>query len=271
MKRAAVILLILSIGFIAYLSVKGCVKPCPGSLRKKIICEFSGQTPKEWSETAGGVKTRINTDKNIIALTLDACGSRGDGYDSLLIDYLIENNVAATLFINSRWIDKNPGIFKRLASNPLFEIENHGLEHKPCSVNGKSVYGIEGTKNIAEAVDEIEKNGRKIGLLTRRKPKFYRSGTAYYDEIGVKIAGRLGYEVVGFSILGDRGATYSKEQVKDALLSATPGSIIICHMNHPEKETAEGLIMAIPELKRRGFSFVKLEDHELEPGKEQIK
>jgi peptidoglycan/xylan/chitin deacetylase (PgdA/CDA1 family) len=262
MKKAIVIGLILFLGFIVYLRTKEQPKGVFGSLREKIICEFSNKVHGEWSETAKGVRTRINTDKKIIALTLDACGAKGDGYDALLINYLIENNVVATLFINSRWIDKNPGIFKQLALNPLFEIENHGFQHKPCSVSGKSIYGIQGTKNIGEVIDEIEKNGRKIQLLTGRKPKYYRSGTAYYDEIGVKIAGRLGYKVAGFSILGDRGATYSKERVREALLSVTPGSIVICHMNHPEKETAEGLIAAIPELKRRGFGFVKLEDYE---------
>lgn len=263
MKRTFIFLLILVTGIIAAVSVKDFLKERPVSLREEIIREFGSQIPNEWSETAQGVKTRINTDKFIVALTLDACGSNSDGYDSSLMGYLIKNNIPATLFINSRWIDKNPGIFKQLASNPLFEIENHGLGHKPCSVNGKSVYGIKGTENVAEAFDEIEINSGKIQALTGRKPKFYRSGTAYYDEVGVRIVKRLGYEAAGFSILGDKGATYSKEQVKDAVLSAVPGSIIICHMNHPEKETAEGLIMAIPELRRRGFSFVKLEDNEL--------
>jgi peptidoglycan/xylan/chitin deacetylase (PgdA/CDA1 family) len=39
-----------------------------------------------------------------------------------------------------------------------------------------------------------------------------------------------------------------------------PGSIIICHMNHPEGETFEGLKPAIILLKKRGYKFVKLEE-----------
>lgn len=232
-------------------------------LKQKIIFEFGNQSPVKWAEVVPGVKTRIDTDENVIALTFDACGSKNDGYDSVLINYLVKNNIPATLFINARWIDKNPAIFKQLARNPLFEIANHGFEHKPCSASGKSIYKIQGTRNAGEVVDEIEKNGRKIKALTGRKPKYYRSGTAYYDEVGVKIAERLGYEVAGFSVLGDCGATYSRKQVKNALLSATAGSMIICHMNHPEKETAEGVIEAIPELKKRGFKFVKLSDYSL--------
>jgi hypothetical protein len=34
-------------------------------------------------------------------------------------------------------------------------------------------------------------------------------------------------------------------------------------MNHPEGETGEGLMEAIPELKKRGFGFVKLSEYDL--------
>jgi len=211
-----------------------------------------------------GVKIRLDTyRRKTIALTLDACGFEGDGYDTDLMRYLVQERVPATLFICGRWIDKNPDIFKQLAANRLFEIENHGYRHKPCSVTGQSVYGVKGTTSPGEVFDEIEKNVQKIQQLTGRQPKYYRSGTAYYDEVAVEIAGVLGCQVVGFSVLGDKGATYSAAQVKAAFLTAEPGSIIICHMNHPEKETAEGIIAAVPELKKRGFRFVRLSGYNL--------
>jgi len=49
----------------------------------------------------------------------------------------------------------------------------------------------------------------------------------------------------------------------EALLGAAPGSIVILHMNHPEGETAEGVMAAVPELKNRGFEFVRFGDHPL--------
>jgi peptidoglycan/xylan/chitin deacetylase (PgdA/CDA1 family) len=150
-----------------------------------------------------------------------------------------------------------------LSKNPLFEIENHGWNHKPCSTIGLSVYGIEGTKNVGEIYDEIEMNALKILNLTGRKPKYYRPAAAYCDEICVEIANDLGCQVVNFNARGDAGATYSKKQVKEALFNAPPSSIILMHMNHPESETAEGMIEAIPELKKRGFRFVKLSEYSL--------
>jgi peptidoglycan/xylan/chitin deacetylase (PgdA/CDA1 family) len=134
------------------------------------------------------------------------------------------------------------------------------MNHKPASVNGRSVYGLKGNENPAELVDEVELNAEKIEKLTGRKPLYYRSGTAYYDETAVKIIHELGYKIAGFSVLGDMGATYKKAQVEKALLGAAPGSVVIFHINHPEKETGKGVIAALPKLKARGYKFVKLSD-----------
>mgnify|MGYP001454475173 CR=1 FL=1 len=234
-------------------------------LKNSLITRFSGAPPREWGEKVTGVLTRISGREKAIALTFDACGSpKGMKFDQALIDFLIKEQVQATLFINGRWIEPNRQDFDRLAANPLFEIANHGFSHKPASVNGRSVYGISGTRNAAELIDEIELNARKIEELTGKRPKFYRSGTAYYDDVAVKIAGELGQQVAGFSVLGDAGATYSRDQVKTALLAAKQGDIVIMHFNHPESGTAAGVMAAIPELKKRGYRFVRLSDLELE-------
>ena len=232
-----------------------------GSMITEMEVRYGKCVPAQWGEELDGIVTRFETESKEIALTLDACGSkRGSGCDEELVRFLRQENIPATLFINARWIDANPDLFMDLASDPLFEIGNHGLLHKPCSVNGRSVYGIAGTADIAELVGEIELNGVKIEDLTGIKPSFFRSGTAYYDEVAVQIARDLGYIIAGYSVLGDAGATFSREKVKTALLSSQPGDIILCHMNHPEGDTAEGIIDAVPLLIERGFTFVRLGD-----------
>lgn len=235
------------------------------SLREQLTQEYGGRVPREWGETVQGVFTHMKTRDRVIALTFDACGSgKGKGYDAALFAYLERLRIPATLFVNARWIDANPLTFKVLAANPLFEIANHGLRHRPASVTGKSVYGVNGTGTISELVEEIEGNARKIAMLTGKRPRYYRSGTAYYDEIAVQISRKLEHGVVGFTILGDAGATYRREQVKSALLKATPGDIALLHMNHPESGTAAGVMDAVPELLRRGFRFVTLSEYPLD-------
>ena len=239
--------------------------PGPGQLRKKqIVAAYRDRAPKDWGERVAGVRTRLDTAEPVIALTFDACGGpRGSRVDNALIEYLRKEQIPATLFLSGSWIEANPAVFKALAADPLFEIANHGLAHRPASVNGRSAYGIRGTGSVGELVDEIEKNGRRIEAATGRRPTFYRPGTAFCDEVAVQVAGELGCEVVNYTVLGDAGATWPQEKVRQALLKAEPGAIVILHMNQPRSGTAAGVMDAVPRLRERGFRFVKLSEFPL--------
>lgn len=220
--------------------------------------------PSEWGEFVTGVKTRFETNRKEIALTFDACGGPyGNGFDERLVNFLREERIPATLFINKRWIINNEELFLQLAKDPLFQIENHGTEHLPLSVSGGEAWGIPATTSPEEVYEEIMNNHETVKELTGRKMTLFRSGTAYYDEVAVELAKELGYQVVNFDVLGDAGATFSAEQVKNALLTARPGSIALLHMNQPASGTAEGVVQAIPLLKEKGFEFVLLKDKNL--------
>lgn len=226
---------------------------------KSIIKTYENVEPKEWGEHLNGVVSHIDDKNKEIALTLDACGGEhGSKYDKELIDFLVKENIPATLFINYRWIEANKDIFMNLSKNNNFEIENHGYSHKPLSVNKKSVYNIEGTSNVEDVINEIKLNNDAIYKLTGKKPKYFRSGTAYYDEVAIKIADELGYKIAGFSINGDGGATFSKEEVINEVSKAKAGDIIISHFNQPNGNTYEGLKEALIILREKGYKFVKL-------------
>ncbi len=179
---------------------------------------------------------------------------------------LRSQKIHATLFIGGLWIDAHPDLVKELARDTLFEIENHGLRHRPCSINGQSMYGIRGTENVGQAVDEIELNARKILQTTHRKPLFYRSATATTDEACGRIARVLGEQIIGYDVLsGDAVAGTSAEIIRNNILrNAHNGAIVIMHMNHPEWNGFEALREAIPQLQKMGFTFVKLQNRALE-------
>jgi peptidoglycan/xylan/chitin deacetylase (PgdA/CDA1 family) len=230
--------------------------------RKALIRRYSRKQPTAWGEAVPRVVSRLPTTDRVVALTLDACGGRtGSGYDTALIKTLRRERVSATLFVNARWIEANPRTFQRLAADPLFEIANHGTEHRPLSVSGRSAYGIAGTSSVANVVDEVAVNQQLITKLTGTAPAFFRSGTAYYDDVAVRIVNDLGLQVINFNVLGDAGATYSAPQVADAMLGSKPGSIILAHMNRPNSGTAEGIAAALPKLRKRGFRFVHLSEY----------
>jgi peptidoglycan/xylan/chitin deacetylase (PgdA/CDA1 family) len=235
-------------------------------LKDKSIADYQKKEPAAWGDDLPLIKKRLKTNDKVIALTFDACGIKNDGFDKKLIDVLIETKTPATLFISGLWIEQNQDAFLSLARNDLFDIENHGWRHKPLSVNGKSALGVEGTKSVQEITDEIINNKDIILKLTGKQTRYFRSGTAYYDDIALTIARDLGYEAIGYRIKADvkvRDDEFTNEITK-AFLVVRPGDIILFHMNHPEKRIAPTVKEAILSLKAKGYRFVRLYDYELE-------
>ncbi|MEV7121646.1 polysaccharide deacetylase family protein [Kitasatospora griseola] len=227
--------------------------------REAVLARYAGQRPTRWGTDLPGVVAEVPD--GALALTFDACGgSGGNGYDAALIDTLRRHRVPATLFLNARWIDANPGPFGELAADPLFELGNHGTAHRPLSVTGRSAYGITGTADAAAAYQEVADNAAKLAGLLGQPPRWFRSGTAHYDEVAVRIVGELGERVAGFAVNGDAGATFTADQVARTVAAAPPGSVVISHFNHPDAGTGPGYAQALPRLLDAGRRFVRLSD-----------
>ncbi|MGO4230010.1 polysaccharide deacetylase family protein [Arthrobacter sp. YAF34] len=156
------------------------------------------------------------------------------------------------------WRIANPALALDLAGDPLFELGNHGTSHCPLSVTGQSAYGIPGTRNPGEVYDEIMTNHARLTHLTGRRPRYFRPGTAYLDEVAAAIVHSLGLIPVGFTINGDAGATFPAATVTREISRARAGDIVIAHGNHPGGGTAPGLAHALKAMKDRGETFLPL-------------
>ncbi|WP_159699817.1 polysaccharide deacetylase family protein [Arthrobacter sp. 18067] len=234
-------------------------KPVAVPSRQQILAEFAARHPKEWGLHVTGVVN--NSPSQHVALTFDACGGPGGaGCDNALLRTLRRLNVPATLFINSRWIHANRSLSEELAADPLFELANHGTLHQPLSVNGRSAYGIPGTATAAAAYDELMGNHALLQELTGVAPKFFRPGTAFYDDVAAEMTRRLGMLPVNFTVNGDGGATYSAATVAAEVGRVAAGDIVISHFNRPAAGTAEGYARVLPVLLDRGVSFGRLRD-----------
>jgi peptidoglycan/xylan/chitin deacetylase (PgdA/CDA1 family) len=230
--------------------------------RAEIVTRYAGVAPVAWGLDVPGVVNRLPTQDRVVALTFDACGGgQGSGYDAALIEALQVTRTPATLFLNERWVLAHPEATAELAGQPLFEIANHGTQHRPLSVTGRSAYGITGTADAGEVYDEVFGNRQTLAEATGVTPRIFRSGTAHYDDVAVRIARDLGAAVVNFDVNGDAGATLTPQDVAAALESAAPGSIVLCHMNQPDSGTAQGVAAALPRLAQAGFRCVQLSDY----------
>ncbi|MBU9889448.1 MAG: polysaccharide deacetylase family protein [Candidatus Omnitrophica bacterium] len=233
-------------------------------LREIIAMEFSDETPHEWGAAVSGVKTRLKTEEKVIALGLDACDPEGRRDSLNLLRALELEGVPVTLFVCGDWIDRNAAVFKKIAANPLFEIGNQGLARRPCSVNGRSIGTVPGTRSVEELFAEIEKNARKIEAMTGTLPQYYHAGTGYYDEVAVRIVNALGYDAVGSELRLPEGTALTREEVFEALMSPAAGAIAVLQPLTLGRATSEAVLESVRRLKTKGYKFVKLSDFPLE-------
>lgn len=199
-----------------------------------------------------------------MSLTFDACGSaNGTLVDVALLDTLRREGVPATLFLSERWVRGNPHLTRVLASDPLFQIGNHGTRHVPLSVTGRTADGVAGTASSHEVVEEILRNQQTLADLAGVQPQWFRSGTGHYDDVAIEIATELGFAVAGCTVNADSAPTSTPRQIADALVDAPDGAIVLLHMDRPFGGTGAGLRSAIPRLRERGVRFTHLPQHSL--------
>ncbi|WP_156806869.1 polysaccharide deacetylase family protein [Corynebacterium capitovis] len=204
--------------------------------------------PTQFGMDLPGITRTVPTSPGVrtLALTFDACGGpHGSAVDWKLINVLRRHRVPATLFFNSRWVEANPTPRAELSNDPLFQIESHGATHAPMSVTGRSAYGIPGTSSPSEVIAEIAGASR-----------WFRAGTAHYDDVAVRIIRDRGIRIAGFTTNLDYGGTASPDAVTTNLLGAPDGAIILGHMNQPRGGTAIGVDAALNRL--ANVQFVKL-------------
>lgn len=233
-------------------------------LKEIIVTEFSGQAAHEWGPAVSGVMTHLKTDEKILALGLDTCGFKGEMQEARWPRFFESEKIPVTVFVCGEWIDKNRSLLKALSANPLFEIANQGLQWKPCSINGTSALGLQGTASVEEVFTEIEQNARKIEAVTGILPQFYHSGGGYYDEVAVRIAKALGYEAVGNNLRLPFGKALDKKQILDSLKNPAIGTIAIFQESAFQGAASEGIVEAIRKLRSQGYRFVKLSEYPLE-------
>ncbi|SBW01386.1 Polysaccharide deacetylase [uncultured delta proteobacterium] len=230
---------------------------------RELAEKYRGRAPVQWGEHFPGIIDSLppsgdaqNPASRTLALTFDACEG---GTDTRIIALLREHKIPATIFATNIWLRRNQTVAHDLAADPLFTLACHGKRHKPASVNGRTAYGIAGTKSIPALVEEVEDNARAIAAVTGKRPRWYRSGTAHYDDVAVAVIFDLGLAVAGYALSADQGASLPAREVARNLLRAPDRAIVLMHLNHPESGTYQGLATALPTLLEKGVRFVGLE------------
>ncbi|MBS0564582.1 MAG: polysaccharide deacetylase family protein [Proteobacteria bacterium] len=193
-----------------------------------------------------------------VALTLDAC----DGHaDRRILDLLLSERIAATIFVAGPWLARNHDAFARLLANPdLIEIGNHGARHRSAIEDGEVLWGVRAAGSAAGVEAEVRGGADLLVAAGAPRPRWYRDATARYSPDALALIAGLGCRVAGFSLNADQGASLGAAQVRGRIAGAEDGAVIIAHVNQPGRSAGAGVAEGLRALKERGVGFVRLSD-----------
>lgn len=219
------------------------------------------------SLNAAGIVTHGPRTVRQVALTFDADMTAGmeselrsgkvkSFYNESVVAVLKKTNTPATFFLTGMWAQVYPQAAKELATNPLFEVENHSYDHpgfsQPC-------YGLARIATGAKLANMLQAQ-RAIHLATGVTPKYFRFPGGCAENGDVQLAEKVGMTVVHWDVVGgDVNQPNPQKIVSQTLARVQAGSIIVLHVSGGHAPaTGEALGEIIAGLKKKGLTPVTL-------------
>ncbi|MEU6891028.1 polysaccharide deacetylase family protein [Streptomyces sp. NPDC046557] len=212
-------------------------------------------------------RAKQRTDKTV-ALTFDADmtsdqgprAASGERFDNpQLISSLRSLKVPATIFMTGRWAEEYPDQAKAIGADPNFEIANHSYSHhafkSPC-------YGLPALDAAAAKadVDRAFAAFRKAGAVNT--VPYFRFPGGCYDDQALRALSPAKVTAVQWDVVsGDAFAKDPDAVAEQVLAGVKPGSVVVMHCTRSAAPvTEEAVRKVVPELRKRGYRFVKVSD-----------
>ena len=187
-----------------------------------------------------------DTSRKVLYLTMDE--GYENNYTNLILDVLKSNDVKATFFVLSSYIENNPNIVLRMV-NEGHAVANHSKSHlsTPSLTNDVNTFKCE-----LQSVEQSFKN-----LTGEEIKKYYRPPMGKYSEKSLSMTKQLGYKTVFWSfayndweIDNQPTCEYAQNTILNGLHN---GSIILLHP--VSKTNSQILDKVIKEAKNQGYNF----------------
>ncbi|MFP5202410.1 MULTISPECIES: polysaccharide deacetylase family protein [Bacillus] len=201
-------------------------------------------------EKTGRAFWDMRAERKKIAITFD------DGphpvYTNQILDVLKEHQVNASFFVIGNRIHAYPMIAERIVDEGN-ELGNHTMNH--------TYFDLLSSKEVKR---ELKESAAHIASLQPGGPLLFRPPGGRLTMKSFRILSKQGYDVVMWSFTQDPkdwsrpGAHKIASRIIDHIQG---GDIILLHDGGGNrKQTVEALKQVIPELKKRGYEFVKVSE-----------
>ena len=178
-------------------------------------------------------------------LTFDAGFENGN--TEPILDALKKHNVKAVFFLVGNYLETQPELVKRMVAEG-HTVGNHTYSHPDMSA----------ILDEASFQNELLKNADLYREVTGQEmPKLYRPPQGKYCEANLKMAQKLGYHTVFWSLAYvdwyENDQPTESEAYEKLLLRAHPGAVILLHST--SKTNGEILDELLVAWKNQGYTF----------------
>ncbi|OKJ17752.1 polysaccharide deacetylase [Streptomyces sp. CB00316] len=228
----------------------------------------AGRTPVYERRPTGGGPAEEAAAEKVVALTFDAdmtadqgprakAGERFDNPE--LIALLRRLKVPSTVFMTGRWAEEYPAQAKGIGTDDLFEVANHSYSHYAFTAD---CYGLPVVAKDAMArdVERAFSAFRQAGV--RNVVPYFRFPGGCYDDAALRALTPADVTAVQWDVVsGDAFATDAGAVAEQVLDEVRPGSLVVMHCTRSAAPvTAEAISRIVPELRKRGYRFVKVSE-----------
>ncbi|MEU9375832.1 polysaccharide deacetylase family protein [Streptomyces sp. NPDC048255] len=208
------------------------------------------------------------TGDKTVALTFDADmtsdqgprAAAGEQFDNpQLIATLRALKVPSTIFMTGRWAEEYPDQAKSIGTDPNFEIANHSYSHHAFKSPCYGLPALDGEAARAD-VDRAFAAFRKAGAVNT--VPYFRFPGGCYDDQALRALSPAKVTAVQWDVVsGDAFAKDPDAVAEQVLAGVKPGSVVVMHCTRSAAPVTEEAIQKIvPELRRRGYRFVKVSE-----------
>ncbi|ARF77432.1 polysaccharide deacetylase [Kitasatospora albolonga] len=218
--------------------------------------------------TAGKAGAEKGAAEKVVALTFDAdmtadqgpraqAGERFDNPE--LIALLRRLKVPSTVFMTGRWAEEYPAQAKDIGADDLFEVANHSYSHYAFTAD---CYGLPvvGKDAMARDVERAFSAFRRAGV--RNVVPYFRFPGGCYDDTALHALTPANVTAVQWDVVsGDAFAKDAGAVAEQVLDGVRPGSLVVMHCTRSAAPvTGEAVGRIVPELRKRGYRFVKVSE-----------
>ena len=190
-----------------------------------------------------------DTNEKVLYLTFDA--GYENGCTAKILDVLQKHDVKAAFFLVGSYMEKNPDLLRRMVAEGHI-VGNHTMHHPDMS----KIIDEEAFSRELQKPEEIFRT-----ITGKAFPKFYRPPQGIYSEENLKLAKKLGYHTVFWSLAyvdWNNDAQPTPEQAFRKLLPRTHnGAVVLLHST--SETNAQILDELLTKWKAAGYRFATID------------